>query len=186
MDDIVSQAMRKWPHVPACYGWLGLDGRGQWWMRDDRTQQLGTFQAAHQHHMIAAKGALLKHDKLVAFIGRNYDHDDQGQWFFQNGPQRVYVELTHTPWIFRVGDAGEIATHTGQVTTVLSALVDEMGHLYLHTPLGVGLVHTQDIWAASHWMKDWPQSEVLAAELPKRFAYQLSPQQHQKAVISAS
>ncbi|MFZ9138137.1 MAG: DUF2946 family protein, partial [Hylemonella sp.] len=24
MDDIVRQAMAKWPNVPACYGWLGL------------------------------------------------------------------------------------------------------------------------------------------------------------------
>jgi hypothetical protein len=33
----------------------------------------------------------------VNFIQRNYDHDAQGQWFFQNGPQRVYVELEATP-----------------------------------------------------------------------------------------
>ncbi len=25
MDAIVEQAMRKWPNVPHCYGWLGLD-----------------------------------------------------------------------------------------------------------------------------------------------------------------
>lgn len=28
MDDIVKQAMVKWPNVPDCYGWLGLDARG--------------------------------------------------------------------------------------------------------------------------------------------------------------
>ena len=25
MDEIVKQAMAKWPNVPHCYGWLGLD-----------------------------------------------------------------------------------------------------------------------------------------------------------------
>jgi hypothetical protein len=30
MDDIVKQAMAKWPNVPACHGWLGLDARGHW------------------------------------------------------------------------------------------------------------------------------------------------------------
>lgn len=40
MDDLVRQAMAKWPHVPDCHGWLGLDSRGQWYMRDDRVQML--------------------------------------------------------------------------------------------------------------------------------------------------
>ena len=34
MDEIVKKAMAKWPNVPACSGWLGLDARGQWYMRD--------------------------------------------------------------------------------------------------------------------------------------------------------
>ena len=38
MDDIVKQAIAKWPNVPHCYGWLGLDARGDWYLRDDRTQ----------------------------------------------------------------------------------------------------------------------------------------------------
>ncbi|MFM7971511.1 MAG: DUF2946 family protein, partial [Betaproteobacteria bacterium] len=25
MDDIVKAALKKWPNVPACYGWLALD-----------------------------------------------------------------------------------------------------------------------------------------------------------------
>ena len=35
--------MAKWPNVPHCYGWLGLDARGHWFMLDDRTQALGSF-----------------------------------------------------------------------------------------------------------------------------------------------
>ncbi|HZW22256.1 DUF2946 family protein, partial [Noviherbaspirillum sp.] len=40
MDEIVKQAMAKWPNVPHCYGWLALDARGNWRMRDDRAQKL--------------------------------------------------------------------------------------------------------------------------------------------------
>ena len=43
MDDIVKQALAKWPAVPHCYGWLGIDARGHWYMRDDRVQALGAF-----------------------------------------------------------------------------------------------------------------------------------------------
>ena len=43
MDDIVKQAMAKWPNVPDCYGWLGLDARGNWYMRDDPAQASGHF-----------------------------------------------------------------------------------------------------------------------------------------------
>ena len=43
MDDIVKQAMAKWPNVPACYGWLALDARGQWWLRDAQAQACGAF-----------------------------------------------------------------------------------------------------------------------------------------------
>jgi hypothetical protein len=184
MDDIVLQAMRKWPHVPACYGWLGLDGRGQWWMRDDRTQQQGTFQEAIRNNVSEAKGAVLQHDKLVAFIGRNYGHDEEGRWFFQNGPQRVYVELAYAPWVFRVQDNGEVHTHTHAVTVVKQAISDELGHLYLDTPLGLGLVHTQDVGVACDFLSQWSCVERSAAELPSHFAYVRSPQHQHPALLA--
>ena len=53
MDDIVRQAMAKWPNVPHCYGWLGLDARGGWYMRDDRVQASGPFPHS--------RGSLLRH-----------------------------------------------------------------------------------------------------------------------------
>ena len=43
MDDIVRQAMVKWPNVPHCHGWLGLDARGNWYLRDAQAQALGGF-----------------------------------------------------------------------------------------------------------------------------------------------
>ena len=94
MDPIVEAALKKWPNVPHCHGWLALDARGDWYMRDDRVRAAGPFPQV--------KGSRIVHDKLLAFIGRNYAVDAQGCWFFQNGPQRVYVELEAAPWIWRL------------------------------------------------------------------------------------
>ncbi len=169
MDDIVRQAMAKWPNVPHCYGWLGLDERGNWYMRDDRTQQAGPFPAS--------KGSLLRHEKLVDFIHRNYDCDDQGQWFFQNGPQRVYVELQATPWIWRIAPDGSVASHTGRAAQVKASVLDETGRLYLDTDLGFGLVHTQDIELAAQAVEQgrWTPQELRADALPRTFGYRMSP-----------
>lgn len=173
MDDIVKQALAKWPNVPHCHGWLGLDARGNWYMRDDRTQAEGPFPAA--------KGSLLRHDKLIDFIQRNYEADEAGQWFFQNGPQRVYVELEAAPWVWRIGEDFSVYAHTGTATTHGQVLLDEAGKLYLATPLGLGLVHTQDIGLAADALEQglWPQPEAVhAADLPKRFGHVLSPAAH--------
>ncbi|NML48445.1 DUF2946 family protein [Ramlibacter sp. G-1-2-2] len=173
MDDIVRQAMAKWPNVPHCYGWLGLDERGNWYLRDDATQAAGAFPQC--------KGSLLRHDKLVDFIHRNYDHDAAGRWYFQNGPQRVYVELQATPWIWRLQADGSVASHTGRPAQVRGCLMDESGRLYLDTDIGFGLVHTQDIAQASEAVEQgqWQPQDVRASELPARFGYQLSPSSSQ-------
>ena len=183
MDDLVRQAMAKWPNVPDCYGWLGLDSRGQWLMRDDRVQALGSFQSG----VPGAKGSVLRHDKLIDFIGRNYEADAQGRWYFQNGPQRVYVELEHTPWVWRVGVDGVVTAHTGQATEMQECLMDEAGHLYLRTALGLGLVHTQDVGVAAELIEQgrWTMQECLQAELPGRFGFVQSPQTRQNQLLSS-
>ena len=177
MDDIVRQAIAKWPNVPNCFGWLGLDARGNWYMRDDQAQAAGPFAGAAPGAV--SKGSLLKHDKLVDFIQRNYESDDSGQWFFQNGPQRVYVELEATPLIWRVDAAPEFAVtaHTGQTARVQRCLVDEHGRVYLETDVGFGLVHTLDMTHAADAVEQglWVPSEVLAHDLPTRFGYVRSP-----------
>lgn len=174
MDDIVKQAMVKWPNVPACYGWLGLDARGNWYMRDERAQRCGSFASGQA----GAKGAELKHDKLRAFIERNYAHDERGCWYFQNGPQRVFVELEQTPWIWRLHPNGTLCSHTGTQEQAGAALVDEYGHLYLQTPSGLGMVHAQDMWDASERMEkeNWTLQAVQHAELPGRYGFVRSPQ----------
>jgi len=180
MDDIVKQALAKWPNVPHCYGWLGLDARGNWYMRDDRTQAAGPFPRA--------KGSLLRHEKLIDFIHRNYERDEAGQWFFQNGPQRVYVELESTPWVLRVDDAGaRVATHSGTPVQVSACLVDEDGRVYLDASLGLGVVHTQDMEAAADAIEQgrWKPETVKAHDLPARFGYVASPQARQQASKAA-
>lgn len=175
MDDIVKQAMAKWPNVPHCYGWLGLDARGNWYMRDDRVQAAGGF--------AQAKGSLLKHEKLVDFIQRNYSCDDsaqsdaKGQWFFQNGPQRVYVELEATPLIWRVSADFSVHDHTGIPARLQRCVLDEHGRLYFEAASGFGMVHTQDMGYAADAIEQglWVPEEVLSAELPKRFGYVRSP-----------
>ena len=182
MDDIVRQAIAKWPNVPNCFGWLGLDARGNWYMRDDQAQTAGPFIGAAAG--AASKGSLLKHDKLLDFIQRNYESDVTGQWFFQNGPQRVYVELEATPLIWRVDAAPDFAVtaHTGQAARVQRCLVDEHGRVYLETDAGFGLVHTLDMTHAADAIEQglWVPNEVLAHDLPVRFGYVRSPQMLQK------
>lgn len=151
MDDIVRAALLKWPQVPHCHGWLGLDARGDWYMRDDATQHRGPFPQS--------RGSRIEHDRLIEFIGRNYEHDGTGAWFFQNGPQRVYVDLEAAPWVLRwpvdalrdsaVAEEVGFVTHTGRTTHAEGAWLDEAGRLFVQTPLGLGLVHTQDMHAVA-------------------------------------
>src|SRR5438552_19015449 len=77
MDAMVARSLAKWPNVPAVYGWLELDRRGNW----------------------KIKGERIANQALRDFIGRNYGRDESGRWFFQNGPQRVYVTLAYTPLV---------------------------------------------------------------------------------------
>lgn len=169
MDDIVKAAMAKWPNVPNCFGWLGLDARGNWYMRDDRVQAAGPFPAS--------KGSLLKHEKLIDFIQRNYAADDEGQWYFQNGPQRVYVELEDTPFVWRLQPDGRVLAHTSIEARTQDSLLDESGRLYLVTDLGVGLVHTADMGLAADWVDGgrWAPSAVEHAALPTRFGFVRRP-----------
>jgi len=188
MDDIVRAALVKWPNVPHCYGWLGLDARGNWYMRDDQAQAAGRFCAPSTEpgRHLASKGSLLKHDKLIDFIQRNYACDAEGQWFFQNGPQRVYVELEATPFVWRVGGAPdfEVKSHTHQIAIVQRCFMDEHGRVYLETALGFGLVHTLDMLQVAEAVELglWVLQEELAKQLPLRFGYVRSPEVAQQVL----
>jgi hypothetical protein len=137
MDDIVIRAMVKWPNVPVVYGWLALDRRGQWSIK-------GTAAAADA----AAQFEPVTNPKLIEFIGRNYARDEQGRWYFQNGPQRVYVTLAYTPLVHRIASAHPLSfeTHTGAPCADLqSAWMDEAGNLLFVTEHGPGVLLDRDL-----------------------------------------
>lgn len=121
------RAMAKWPNVPAVFGWLRLDRRGRWWIRDE----------------------LVSNPGISAFIGRNYLADSQGRYFFQNGPQQVFVELEQAPWIFRLAgqDAVEpiFMDHVGNSVLPDGAGIDEQGVLYLMCSARIGVVDERDL-----------------------------------------
>jgi hypothetical protein len=173
MDAIVAAALKKWPNVPHCYAWLALDARGEWYMRDDRIQAAGPFPRI--------KGSRIDHAKLREFIARNYASDASGAWFFQNGPQRVYVELEAAPWVWRLqaeaGAAIAVASHTGLSAEPSAAFLDEGGRLFLATALGLGIVHTLDMGIAADAVErgTWRPEESTFAALVDRFGYRLSP-----------
>ncbi|MDX1434538.1 MAG: DUF2946 family protein [Gammaproteobacteria bacterium] len=124
MDDAVIRAMARWPNVPAVYGWLALDRRGAWRLRGDPVLHRGA----------------------VEFINRNYAGNAAGQWYFQNGPQRAFVDLEYTPWVYVLDGAGALATHTGAPAGAIEgAWMDEEGQLLLETAHGVGLVCDRDL-----------------------------------------
>jgi hypothetical protein len=177
MDPIVEAAMRKWPRVPDCHGWLALDARGQWYMRDDATQATGAFPAV--------KGSMIRHDKLREFIQRNYLRDARGAAYFQNGPQRVFVDLEAAPYVWRIDPGNEdrqVSAHTGERAQVLSAWLDEEGRLFLCADLAsvgeaFGIVHTLDMSAAADIVESgrWEPRACAFTEMPARFGYVLSP-----------
>ncbi|KNH05295.1 hypothetical protein BRCH_01149c [Candidatus Burkholderia brachyanthoides] len=140
MDDIVKQALVKWPNVPHCTGWLMLDRRGQWRLRGKAAQA-----------PLATPGTAIRHEALLGFINRNYERDDDGQWFFQNGPQRVYVELAYTPWIVRLADMDGalcLADQTGAAFEPAHAWIDDAGGILFSddaTPTRVAALHDHDI-----------------------------------------
>jgi hypothetical protein len=120
MDDIVRRAMAKWPNVPDCYGWLALDARGAWRMRDERAQHLNLA------------GDKVIQPALLAFINRNYAFDSRGCWYFQNGPQRVFVNLEATPFIARTDPQQGLILHTGEpFVAVERGFMTETGELML-------------------------------------------------------
>lgn len=115
----------KWPDVPACYDWLSLDRRGDWRLQGERVSHRG----------------------LIDFINRQYGEDESGRWFMQNGPQRVFVSLSYTPWIFR-RENGCFVSHTGQPAGAIQAVfVDEEGNVLIDTELGIGLLDDRDLAA---------------------------------------
>jgi len=128
MDEIVQRGMAKWPNVPSVYGWLSLDRRGNWLIKGER----------------------IGNPLVSGFIGRNYTHDERGCWYFQNGPQRVFVNIDYAPLVLRIvspdGAPLAIETHSGKrVAAPGGAWLDETGTLLIETEHGPGTMHDRDL-----------------------------------------
>ncbi|MEQ8661762.1 MAG: DUF2946 family protein [Gammaproteobacteria bacterium] len=167
-DDDVVRAMARWPDVPQCFGWLGLDRRGGWRIR----------------------GEPITHARAVAFLGRHYRGDSAGRWYVQNGPQQVFVDLDYTPWIYRYDAHGGFVTHTGIRCAELSgACLDDEGNLLVVTRLGIGLVDDRDLAACETLLElrdeqpvalAWagtrhPLASVPRVALPARYGFVPQP-----------
>jgi Protein of unknown function (DUF2946) len=144
MDDIVKRAMQKWPNVPNVFGWLRLDRRGNWLVKSRATRD---GEPVFERITNAA---------VIDFIGRNYQPDERGRWYFQNGPQRVFVTLDLTPLVYRLATSGAgIETHVGaRPRAVRSVWLDDDGHLLIETDLGLGVVLDRDLPAIEERLVD--------------------------------
>ena len=132
--------------MPAVYGWLSLDRRGNW----------------------RIKGERIANAALREFIARNYEADKKGRWYFQNGPQRVYVSLAYTPLVVHY-EGERLFDHCGRPFSATGALQDDEGSVLFLGAGSVALLDDRDlarfadsgIWAAP----------VHRAELAARYGF---------------
>jgi hypothetical protein len=150
MDEIVSRSMAKWPDVPAVYGWLSLDRRGNWLIKGER----------------------IGNAALREFIGRNYASDERGRWFFQNGPQRVYVHLAYTPLVVRVEGEG-LVDHCGRPFSGYETLLDDEGSVLVSSDGVVALVDDRDLARFAEGSERFPV--VPRAEVAARYGFDPDP-----------
>ncbi len=163
MDEQVLKAMARWPNVPAVHGWLRLDRRGGWYLIDRNQPRFNEERDG--------AGSPITSPPIIEFIQRNYTHDDEGNWYWQNGPQRVFVDLDAGPLVLRVfgeGPAARLVAHTGQpVERVDGGWVGPQGEILLRTELGPGVVHDLDLGALS--LEEAVNGDVLLTLGGERF-----------------
>ena len=135
MDEQVMGAMQKWPNVPAVYGWLSLSAQGDWLLHKHGGAREGET------------GQKIANEQIRHFMNRNYAATPAGEWYFQNGPQRVFVDLVSAPFIVRLADDLQtLVTHNElPVTRVSQWLLDEQGRLYLRTEHGAAILAGRDM-----------------------------------------
>ena len=161
MDEIVLRAQAKWPDVPDVYGWLALDRRGQWLLRNpnrDTYEPIGNA-------------------ALREFIARNYSCDPLGRWFFQNGPQRVFIRLAYTPLVVRTRETAFV-DQCGRRFRSGAAMLDEEGSLLLQGHDNVALLDDRDLAGYADARGDSIETlpRVDSAEVPGRFGFIQDPQ----------
>lgn len=160
MDPNVLRAMARWPDVPAVYGWLALDRRGNWLLKDPGGGGFGRIGNA----------------QLRDFIARNYAPDDGGRWFFQNGPQRVYAALAYAPLVLRI-ESDALVDHCGREARARATFVDEEGSVLMHVERGLGLLDDRDLALfAARLGADWRAlPSVASRDVAARFGFVSAP-----------
>ena len=139
MDQSVLDALNKWPNVPECFGWLALDRRGQWRMRNEESQSQ------------QLPGEIIKHAALHHSITKNYARDSKGRFFFQNGPQRVYVDLETTPFVARTDPLHQFVLHDGKLMTDMNEVcLTEQGQLVLRNSRQIAMLDDRDLAGGEH------------------------------------
>jgi len=150
MDESVLRSMAKWPNVPDVYGWLSLDRRGNWLLQGERIGNLA----------------------LREFIGRNYQADGRGCWYFQNGPQRVFVALAYLPLVVRL-EREALVDHCGRPFVADQCFLDEEGSVLMLGKDGPGLLDDRDLAAFADRAPGFPA--VASASVPERFGFVRNP-----------
>ncbi|HWM42801.1 MAG TPA: DUF2946 family protein [Burkholderiales bacterium] len=150
MDEIVARSLAKWPNVPAVYGWLDLDRRGNWLI----------------------KGQKIGNVALREFIARNYAADPQGQWFFQNGPQRVYVRLAYTPLVVH-HQGGALMDHCGRRFEASTAYQDDEGSVLIEGATTIALLDDRDLERYAEQAETLPR--IARADVAARFGFLPDP-----------
>jgi hypothetical protein len=150
MDEIVARSLARWPNVPAVFGWLELDRRGNWLIKGER----------------------IGNPALREFISRNYEADREGRWFFQNGPQRVYIKLAYTPLVVHYeGDA--LVDHCGRKFESDEVLLDDEGSVLLAGRNTVALLDDRDLERFAE--RAGGLARIDRAEVPRRFRFVQDP-----------
>jgi hypothetical protein len=150
MDEIVVRSLAKWPNVPAVYGWLDLDRRGNWLIKGER----------------------IGNRALREFIARNYAADEGGCWFFQNGPQRVFVTLAYTPLVMHY-EGESLLDHCGRPTQALETFLDDEGSVLIRGERGIGLLDDRDLERYAEIGEALPR--IARADAALRFGYVQNP-----------
>lgn len=154
MDALVARSMAKWPNVPAVYGWLELDRRGNW----------------------RIKGQRILHRGLCDFIARNYQADERGCWYFQNGPQRVFVRLAYTPLVVHYEGDG-LVDQRGETIQPGAIFLDDEGSVLVEGGDAVALLDDRDL---VRFAERWGESSerlprVARTDAPGRFGFVADP-----------
>jgi len=150
MDDIVARSLAKWPNVPAVYGWLELDRRGNWLIKGER----------------------IANRALREFIARNYEADEDGRWFFQNGPQRVFVKLAYTPLV--VHHEGEtLVDHCERRFESTGVFQDDEGSVLIDGARGIALLDDRDLERYADLAERLPR--IAKADVEARFGFVRDP-----------